>query len=205
MGGSGPIFIGYDVRHHSRQFAEETAKVFTGNGLRVLLAKEITPTPLVSFACRHYQCSAAVMITASHNPPQYNGYKVYWSDGCQVVPPHDEGIMAEVAKIKSPSQVAMGEIGQEIGSEIDDLYLAELKRLQLLPHAAAEAVQIIYTNLHGTGIRLVPPALRSWGYSHLSLVEKQATLDGSFSFAPSPNPEEEKALYLGSEQLVQQK
>lgn len=195
------VFIGYDVRHHSREFAEETAKVFSGNGIRVLLSKDICPTPLVSFACRYYQCSAAVMITASHNPPQYNGYKVYWSDGCQVVPPHDEEIMAEVQKIKSPDQVLMGSEYEEIGSEIDEAYLAELKKLQMLPENAQVSLKIIYTNLHGTGIRLMPKALKEWGYTDLSFVEKQLPLDGNFTFAPSPNPEEEKAMKLGLEQL----
>jgi len=195
------IFIGYDVRHHSREFAEETAKVFAGNGMRVLISKEICPTPLVSFACRHYKCSAAVMITASHNPPQYNGYKVYWNDGCQVSFPHDEEIMLEVDKIRGPDQVLMGSEFEEIGSELDDLYLAELKKLQMLPGMAEIPLKIVYTSLHGTGIRMIPKALQSWGYTDISLVEKQCTPDGNFPFAPSPNPEEEKALKLGTEQL----
>lgn len=199
------VCIGYDVRHHSREFAEETAKVFAGNGMRVLLFKEIAPTPLVSFACRYYKCAAAVMITASHNPPEYNGYKVYWQGGCQVVYPHDEGIMAEVAKIQDPSQVVMSEGWEEIDADIDDLYLAELKKCQLLPELASTPLHIIYTNLHGTGIRLVPKALQSWGYSPVSLVAKQKALDGSFPFAPSPNPEEEQALALGSAQLISEK
>lgn len=198
------VFIGYDTRHNSREFAEEAAKVFAGNGISVLLSREITPTPLVSFACRYYKCSSAVMITASHNPPQYNGYKVYWSDGCQVVPPHDEGIMTEVSKIKSPDQVLIGGNFEEVGAEIDEKYLAELKKLQLLPEMSEIPLKIIYTNLHGTGIRLVPKALKLWGYPRLSIVEKQCTLDGNFPFAHSPNPEEEKALQLGSEQLVRE-
>jgi phosphomannomutase len=196
------VFIGYDVRHHSRQFAEETAKVFAGNGIRALISKEICPTPLVSFACRYYQCSAAVMITASHNPPQYNGYKVYWSDGCQIVPPHDAEIMAEVAKVRSPDQVLLGHLFEEIGEELDEAYLKELKALQLTPELNQVPLKIIYSNLHGTGIRLIPKALHSWGYTHLSFVEKQLPLDGNFTFAPSPNPEEEKALQMGTEQLL---
>jgi len=195
------VFIGYDVRHNSRLFAEETAKVLSGNKIRVLLSQEICPTPLVSFACRYYKCSAAVMITASHNPPQYNGYKVYWEGGGQVVPPHDEGIMEEVKKIKSPSQVLLGSSYEEIGSEIDAAYLAELKKLQMLPSLASVPLKILYTNLHGTGIRLIPKALKAWGYTDLNFVEKQLPLDGNFSYAPSPNPEEPKALALGLEQL----
>lgn len=201
-GGRPCVFIGYDVRRLSREFAEETAKVFAGNGIRALLSKTICPTPLVSFACRYYQCIGAVMITASHNPPQYNGYKVYWKDGCQVVAPHDQAIMKEAAKITSPDQVLMGTEYEEIGSEIDLEYLKELKHLQMLPELRKIPLKIIYTNLHGTGIRLIPKALKEWGYSRLSFVEKQKPLDGNFSFAPSPNPEDAAALQLGTEQLL---
>lgn len=199
------VFIGYDVRHHSREFAEEAARVLSGNGIHVFLSKEICPTPLVSFACRHLQCSAAIMITASHNPPQYNGYKVYWSDGAQVVPPQDQGILEEVAKIQSPEQIQKGSLGTEVGEEIDLAYLTALKELQLAPEAAKIPLSILYTNLHGTGIRLIPKALKDWGYSAVTLVEKQSSLDANFSFAPSPNPEEAKALQMGSEQLLKEK
>lgn len=195
------VFIGYDVRNHSREFAEETAKVFAGNGIRALLSKEICPTPLVSFACRHFGCTAGVMITASHNPPQYNGYKVYWSDGCQIVPPHDVEILKEVKKIKSPREVLLGKDYEEVGSEIDDAYLKELKKLQMLPELSKVDLKVIYTNLHGTGIRMIPKALKSWGYNHVQFVEKQKPLDGNFTHATSPNPEEEKALKMGMEQL----
>lgn len=199
------VFIGYDVRHHSREFAEEAAKVFAGNGISALVSKDICPTPLVSFACRYYKCSAAVMITASHNPPEYNGYKVYWSDGGQVVAPHDEGIMNEVSKITSPNQVLMGDLFEEVGEEIDEAYLKALKPLQMLKDLAKVPLKIIYTNLHGTGIRLIPKALKAWGYTHLQFVEKQLPLDPNFTNAPSPNPEEEKALKMGTEQLKNDK
>jgi len=199
------VFIGYDVRNHSREFAEETAKVLAGNQIRALLSKEICPTPLVSFACRHFKCSAAIMITASHNPPQYNGYKVYWNDGCQLVPPHDEGVMKEVEKIKSPDQVRLNPKYEEIGSVIDDAYLDELKKIQMLPNLSKIPLKIVYSNLHGTGIRLMQKALNAWGYPSPSYVEKQKALDGNFTNAPSPNPEEEKALQLGTEQLAQEK
>ncbi len=199
------VFIGYDVRNHSREFAEEAARVLDGNGIQVYLSKQICPTPLVSFACRYFSCSAAIMITASHNPPEYNGYKVYWNDGCQVVAPHDEGIMREAAKIKSPDQVKMGTHFKEVDSELDKAYLAELKKLQLLPELASIPLKIIYSNLHGTGIRLVPKALKEWGYPQLSFVEKQKTLDGNFPYAHSPNPEDEKAMQLGMEQLKKEK
>lgn len=199
------VFIGYDVRHHSKEFAEEAARILSGNDIEVFLSKEICPTPLVSFACRHFECSAAIMITASHNPPQYNGYKVYWSDGCQVVPPHDIGIMEEAEKIKSPAQILKGDSYQEIDGSIDRAYLLELKSLQLFPDLSQIPLKILYSNLHGTGIRLVPPALREWGYLDLSFVEKQKSLDGNFPHAHSPNPEEEKTMQLGMEQLVREK
>lgn len=200
LGRKGKVFIGYDVRHHSREFAVEAASVLAASGIEVLLSKDICPTPLVSFACRHFLCSAAIMITASHNPPQYNGYKVYWSDGCQVVPPHDEGIVKEAALVKSP--VNKKAVFKEIGSELDDAYLKELKKLQLTPPSP---IKLLYTNLHGTGIRMMQKALTSWGYTDLHFVEKQKSLDGDFPFAPSPNPEEEKALKLGTEQLLAEK
>lgn len=198
------VFIGYDVRNHSREFAEETARVLAGNGIRALLSKTICPTPLVSFACRYFGCSAAIMITASHNPPEYNGYKVYWSDGCQVVPPHDLGIMEEAAKIHSPEQIRLGAEFKEIGAELDAAYLSRLKELQLSPDLGGTEVKIVYSNLHGTGLRLVPAALKEWGYPHVSLVEAQTSLDGNFPTVRSPNPEEEKALKMGTEQLLKE-
>jgi phosphoglucomutase/phosphomannomutase len=199
------VFIGYDVRHHSREFAEEAAKVFSGNGIKALVSKEICPTPLVSFACRYYKCTAAIMVTASHNPPEYNGYKVYGADGAQVVSPFAEEIMEEVKKITSPDQVLLRDGFEEVGSEIDDAYLEKLKELQMLPEMAKIPLKIIYTNLHGTGIRLIPKALKSWGYTDLHFVEKQKALDGDFPFAKSPNPEESKALELGVAMLKEEK
>lgn len=197
------VFIGYDTRNHSHEFAIETARVFSGNGFEVLLSKDICPTPLVSFGGRHFGCTASVMITASHNPPQYNGYKVYWSDGCQIVPPHDAGITAEVKKIKNPDQILLGDKWTEMGHEVDQVYLEKLKNYQ--HDKEHKPLRIVYSNLHGTGIRLVPKALESWGYKQISFVEKQKTLDGNFPFAHSPNPENDKAMQLGTDQLVQEK
>ncbi len=202
--GSCSVFIGYDVRHHSREFAENTARVVAGAGMRAFITSEICPTPLVSYGCRHFGCSAAVMITASHNPPAYNGYKVYWQDGGQVTPPHDQGIIDAV-------QTHQGEIPlapldspniRWVGKELDEAYLRELKKLQRHPEIANAALRILYTPLHGTGIRIVPQALKSWGYPNVHLVEAQSTPDGAFPNAPSPNPEDEKALRLGTEELV---
>ncbi len=199
------VFIGYDVREHSKEFAEEAAKVLAGNGIRVFISREICPTPLVSFACRYFGCTAAIMITASHNPPQYNGYKVYWSDGGQIVSPHDIGIMQEVHKVKT---VRLGSLDPPLvhwsGREIDDAYLKELKKIQLLPELDGSQLKIVYSNLHGTGIRIVPESLKSLGFTNISLVGPQAAPDGRFPNAPKPNPEEEKTMELGTRQLLHQ-
>lgn len=198
-------FIGYDVRLHSKEFAKEVASVFAGNGIHALLSKEVCATPLVSFACRYFDCDAAVMITASHNPPQYNGYKVYWRGGGQVVPPHDTGIMEEAEKVEAISLAPLEPPWVNwVGDELDEAYLKELSKMQLHPELKGTSLKIIYSNLHGTGLRLIPRALKEWGYSSVALVEKQASLDGNFPFAHSPNPEEKEAMALGIEQLLRE-
>ncbi|MBI3508032.1 MAG: phospho-sugar mutase [Chlamydiia bacterium] len=194
-----PVFIGYDVRHHSKEFAQQAARVLAGNGIGVWIAKEVCPTPLTSFACRHLGASAAILITASHNPPQYNGYKVYWEDGAQVVAPHDIGIMKEAHLVQ---EVLLADLQSPliewIGTSIDTAYLKKLAE-HPLAHPK-EKLQIIYSNLHGTGIRLIPKALHRFGT--LSFVEEQKPLDGNFPAAPSPNPEEESAMRPGIQQLL---
>lgn len=199
-------FIGYDVRHHSKEFAEESARVFAGNGIQVFLSADICPTPLVSFGCRHFGCQTAVMITASHNPPQYNGYKVYWEDGAQVVHPHDTGIMNEVHNVQE--EIFLAPLNSplicKVGEELNQTYLAHVKKLQLHPKLSSN-LKILYTPLHGTGLHLVPQALQSWGYQNIDLVLSQSTPDGNFPNAPSPNPEEEASLALGIKQLAQEK
>lgn len=205
------VFIGYDSRHHSREFAEEAAKVLAGNGIRVYLFKNIRPTPLVSFGCRFKHCISAIMITASHNPPEYNGYKVYWSDGGQVVPPHDTGIIAEVEKITDPSMVKKADalsnsLIEEVEEEIDAAYVKAVNTLQHYPEInkkEGSTLKVVYTSLHGTGITMVPKTLATWGFTNLALVEKQVIPDGDFPTAHSPNPEELAALKLGLEQMQQ--
>ena len=205
------VAIGYDSRFQSRQFAEETAKVLAGNGIRVFLFKDIRPTPLVSFACRYKHCLAAVMITASHNPPEYNGYKVYWSDGGQLVPPHDDGVIAEAAKITDPSMVkavdtVSNPLIEEVETEIDEAYLKAINTLQHYPDVNRQKgnlLKVIYTSLHGTGITLVPRTLKEWGFSNLSFVDAQIIPDGSFPTVHSPNPEERAAMQLGIDALLQ--
>jgi phosphomannomutase len=203
------VFISHDCRHHSREFAEETARVLAGNGIEVFLSKELRPTPYVSFGCRYHRCTAAVMITASHNPPEYNGYKVYWADGAQIVAPHDQGIIAEVKKITSPSEVKLAELSDQLIHLVDDdeAYYKALDPLQNHPdtnHKHGKELKIIYSPLHGCGITTLPEALRRWGFQNISLVEEQKTPDGSFPHAPSPNPEEHKALELGIKQLLKE-
>lgn len=202
------VLIGYDSRHHSREFAEIAARTLAGNGIKVYLFKELRPTPLVSFGCRYKKCTAAIMITASHNPPQYNGYKVYWNDGAQILPPHDSGIIAEVLKIENLSQVTQAVLSdpliEHVLEEIDDAYVAALHPLCLFPEkvkAHGGELKILYTSLHGTGITLMPRVMKDWGFTSLDFVEKQIVPDGNFTFAPSPNPEEQKALSMGIEQM----
>jgi phosphomannomutase len=205
-------FIGYDSRQNSRLFAEETARVLAANGIETYLTKELCPTPFVSFGCRHLQCTAAVMITASHNPKEYNGYKVYWSDGGQVVAPHDEGIIREVNKIQDPNGVKLGNLDHPLIHPVpEEVKKAYLETLDLLQNhredrkSLRSQLGLVYSSLHGTGITLVPEALKRWGFTNLSLVEEQIIPDGTFPSAPSPNPEEIQALKLGIEQLIREK
>lgn len=205
------VFIGYDSRHNSREFTEETAKVLASNGIQVYVFKDIRPTPLVSFACRYKKCTSAIMITASHNPPAYNGYKVYWSDGGQLVPPHDTGVIAEVNKITDPSMVKIADsfihpLIQEVDHEIDDAYIKAIIPLQNTPkdnQSIGKNLKVVYTSLHGTGIKVIPKALATWGFTNVSYVEKQIIPDGDFPTVKSPNPEEHAALKLGIEMLIQ--
>ncbi len=203
-------FIGYDSRNHSRLFAEETAKVLAANQIRAYICKELRPTPLVSFGCRHYHCSAAVMVTASHNPPLYNGYKVYWNDGAQILPPHDVGIIKEVNAILSPDQVKRVDSLDHplivwVGTEIDHAYLDTVATLQLhreVDQRDGKELNVIYSSFHGTGITLVPELLQCYGFTSLSLVAEQCIPDGNFSTVKSPNPEDHAALDLGIKALL---
>lgn len=203
------VLIGFDSRHHSEQFAQETAQVLAGNGIKVYLLKELRPTPYVSFACRFKKCTAAVMITASHNPAIYNGYKVYWSDGGQIVPPHDTGIMQEVKAIQSQSLVKLAPpnhpLIEIIGSALDQDYIdaiAPLQHFQAENKQFGSTLKISYTSLHGTGITMVPPALKHWGFNQINYVEKQIKPDPDFPTVPFPNPEYKETLTLGIEQLL---
>ncbi len=205
------LAIGFDSRLTSHSFAQCTANVLANNGFQVFLFESLRPTPLLSFASRYKKCHAAVMITASHNPKEYNGYKVYWQDGAQILPPHDRGIIEEVYKILSPEQVAqsgqaLGSI-ETMGSEIDQAYQKAILPLQSYPEQNAKhgnSLSLVYTNLHGSGITMLPGGLKAWGFDNLIHVDEQKEPDGNFPTVSTPNPEEQKALLLGIQKLLEE-
>ncbi len=201
------VFVGFDSRHNSQRFAEKTAEVLLASGIRVYLTKTLRPTPYISFGTRHYNCTAGVMITASHNPADYNGYKVYWSDGGQIVPPHDTGIIEEIYKVID-SQVNCSTLADPlltyVDKELDEAYLNMVVGLQHFSKQNRERgkeLLISYTSLHGTGITLVPEALKRCGFTSINFVEKQIIPDPDFPTLSFPNPEYPEALKLGIEQL----
>ena len=196
--------VSHDSRNHSREFAEITANVLAANGFKVFLFDGMRPTPELSFAVRHFHCHTGVMVTASHNPKEYNGYKAYWSDGCQLTAPHDEAVIEEVLKIKSVGDVKMsgGEKNiQIIGEEVDKVYLERVEKNSLNPEVIKKHhdVKIVYTPLHGTGITLIPRMLKQLGFTNVNVVEAQAVPDGNFPTTPSPNPEEKAAMSMAVE------
>ena len=195
------VVVSHDSRNNSRFFAEVTARVMAANGILCYLFEDLRPTPELSFAVRHLHCHAGVMVTASHNPKEYNGYKVYWGDGGQIVPPHDKGIINEVNAVTSYDQILWD--GDEeririIGREVDDVYLARIQALTLNPEAIQRQhdLKIVYTPLHGTGITMVPKALEMYGFTNVTVLESQKTPDGNFPTVASPNPEERTAMEL---------
>lgn len=193
------VVIAYDSRNMSKEFANISAEVLSANEIEVFLFSELRPTPLLSFAVRYLQATAGIVITASHNPKQYNGYKVYWSDGGQLVPPHDKGVIDEVKKVGEYSNVKKNInkfLIHIINDEIDSAYLNQLNNLQFLSEIVPKYQKIVYTPLHGTGVTLVPKALHSWGFDNLFLVEEQSIPDGNFPTTKSPNPEEKAAMEL---------
>jgi phosphoglucomutase len=195
------VAVAYDCRNNSRYFAEITAEIFTANGFHVYLFESLRPTPELSFAIRHYKCKSGVVITASHNPPEYNGYKAYWDDGGQVVAPHDNAIIEEVRKITSVKEVrfdARKENITMIGKETDDLFLKEVLKMSLNPDVVKKYsnIPIVYTPIHGTGVMLVPPALKMFGFNNIISVPEQNAPDGNFPTVKSPNPEEPGALKM---------
>ena len=202
------VAIAYDCRNNSPYFAETTANIFSANGFEVFLFSSLRPTPELSYAIRKYKCHSGVVITASHNPKEYNGYKAYWDDGGQVVAPHDEGIIDEVRKITSVSQIKFDGKKEKIriiGKETDDLFLAEVQKMSLNPDIVKKFnnIGIVYTPIHGTGITLVPQALRNFGFTNIISVPEQNVVDGNFPTVKSPNPEEPDALKLAIKKAVE--
>lgn len=206
------VFISFDSRNHSKEFAVEAAKVLTANQIKVYLFNELRPVPLVSFGIRFKGCIAGIMITASHNPKEYNGYKVYWNDGAQVLPPHDKGIIEEVNNISNPEEIKTTDIPNRyleiIYDEVDLAYLSAVKKLQFNPsinQTEGDKLKIIYTSLYGAGITMVPKLLIDWGFTNLHFVEEQIKPNGNFPTTPRPNPEEKEALELGIKKLLEEK
>ena len=196
------VAIGHDSRNNSRFFAETTAAVFAANGLHVYLFETLRPTPELSFAIRHLGCKGGVVCTASHNPKEYNGYKAYWNDGGQLVPPHDKNVIKEVEAIKSVDEVKWtgGESNiQLMGTAMDEAYIKMVKSLSVYPEiiAAQEDLKIVYTPIHGTGITLVPKVLAEFGFTNVHVVEAQSTPDGNFPTVAYPNPEESETMSIG--------
>jgi phosphoglucomutase len=196
------VAIGHDCRNNSRDFAVITANVFAANGIKVYLFESLRPTPEVSFTIRHLKCKAGVVCTASHNPKEYNGYKAYWDDGAQLIPPHDKNVIAEVDKISSVDEVKW--TGGEhnitiIGKEMDELYLEMVKGLSVYPDVCVKQhdLKIVYTPIHGSGIMLVPHALKKLGFDNVHIVEEQSTPDGNFPTVIYPNPEETETMSIG--------
>jgi phosphoglucomutase len=198
------VAIAHDSRNNSRFFAETTAAVFAANGIKVYLFESLRPTPELSFAIRRLQCQAGVVCTASHNPKEYNGYKAYWNDGGQLVPPHDVNVIREVEAIQSIADVKFtgGEHHiQLIGREMDEAYIQMVKSLSVYPEviSAQHDLTIVYTPIHGTGIKLVPEVLQQYGFTNIHVVDEQSTPDGNFPTVHYPNPEESETMQIGLE------
>ncbi|WP_312789763.1 phospho-sugar mutase [Sphingobacterium sp.] len=195
------VAVSYDSRNNSQAFGLLVAKVFAANGIKVYLFDELRPTPMLSFAIRHFGCQSGVMLTASHNPKEYNGYKAYWNDGCQLTAPHDNNVIDEVNAITSVSAIQFEGNTQNIlavGAEIDQVYIDANKTLSIHPEAvsAQKDLKIVFSPIHGTGITIVPKMLEAWGFENVTVVAEQATPDGNFPTVIYPNPEEEDAMAL---------
>lgn len=195
------VAIAYDSRNNSAQLAQSVANVLAANGVQVFLAEELRPTPWLSFAVRHLQAHAGIVLTASHNPKEYNGYKVYWSDGGQLVPPHDQSLLEHVRSTRLEDVRWNGGTGtiSPLGADLDEAYLQALQSVRW-SDAGKSDLRIVFTPLHGTSITLLPQALKRSGFTRVDLVEAQAQPDGNFPTVHSPNPEEPAALAMAVEQ-----
>ena len=202
------VVIGHDCRNNSRKFAEVVADIFSANGIKVYLFEELRPTPEVSYAIRKLGCQSGVMITASHNPKEYNGFKAYWNDGAQVLAPHDRNIIAEVNRIKSNDEIKFNKnskLIEIIGKDMDKAFIEEVKKLVLSPESIERNndIKIVYTPIHGTGGKLIPDALRAIGFTNIINVPEQDVISGDFPTVISPNPEEPAALNLAINRAIE--
>src|SRR3984885_13041733 len=202
------VAIAHDSRNNSRFFAETVANVFAANEIKVFLFDDLRPTPVLSFTIRYLKCKGGVVCTASHNPKEYNGYKAYWDDGGQLVPPHDKNVITEVEKIAGIDEVKWG--GGEsnitmIGKDIDEAYIGMVRGLSVYPEVIERQhnLRIVYTPIHGTGIKLVPEVLQRFGFTNVHVVDEQATPDGNFPTVIYPNPEESEAMSIGLKKAKQ--
>ncbi len=201
------VVIGHDCRNNSTYFARTVAGIFSANGIKVYLFDALRPTPEISFAIRHLGCQSGVMLTASHNPKEYNGYKAYWDDGAQFIAPHDVDVIKEVEKITDIEDIKFSEnsnLIEIIGSEIDELFIEKIKTLSLSPDAISrhKNLKIVYSPIHGCGHKLVPMALKAYGFDNVIKVDEQYVLSGDFPTVQSPNPEEPAALDLAIKKAI---
>lgn len=191
------VAIAHDCRINSKEYAEVVANIFSANGIKVFLFEELRPTPELSFAIRHLNCQSGIVLTASHNPKEYNGYKVYFNDGAQLVPPHDGFVIDEVrkTKVEDIQFVPNKDLIQIIGQEVDNAFTDAVVH-QSLTDEGKDELKIVFTSLHGTSIKSVPDTLSKAGFKHVSIVKEQAVIDGNFPTVDSPNPEEQAALKM---------
>ena len=195
------VAVAHDSRNNSRMFAEHVADIFASNGFQVFLFDALRPTPELSFAIRELKCHSGVVVTASHNPKEYNGYKAYWTDGAQVTEPHDKNIIAEVAKITDVDMIETGKNPENItilDEKFDEIYLNKVHELSLSPESVKKHhdMKIVYSPMHGAGVRLVPASLKKFGFTNVIMVKEQAVIDGDFPTVESPNPEERKTMAM---------
>ncbi|MDP4269386.1 MAG: phospho-sugar mutase [Bacteroidota bacterium] len=202
------VCIGHDCRNNSRKFSEISAEIFSANGIKAYLFEDLRPTPEMSFAIRHLGCQSGIILTASHNPKEYNGYKAYWNDGAQMIPPHDKNTIVEVNKIRTAKDIKFKgnpDLVEILGEEIDNIYVEKLKTISLSPEAIErnKDMKIVYTPIHGTGVKLVPQALAAFGFTNIIHVPEQDVVSGDFPTVYSPNPEEPAALDMAIKKAIE--
>ncbi|MEA4935041.1 MAG: phospho-sugar mutase [Paludibacter sp.] len=202
------VVIGHDCRNNSRLFAEISADIFSANGIKVYLFEDLRPTPEVSFAIRHFGCQSGIILTASHNPKEYNGYKAYWNDGAQMIAPHDENVITEVMKITDVNDIKYKgnpSLIEIIGEEIDNIYIENIKTISLSPDSIQrnKDMKIVFTPIHGTAVKLVPQALKAYGFTNIIHVPEQDVVSGNFPTVYSPNPEEPAALDMAIKKAIE--